>query len=147
MWSSWCIFNILVEREHLDFSSSVPYSMCSEAHVSWRWNWYLTSPSVALSCVVAAPCQHRWILGSLHYELNDIPTLPRDFPGRICGKQCIHIGHSIISNSSPSYLLSLVVHMKIICASNHLAVIHVSMLAFWTMLVSGIIECGCQGLC
>lgn len=71
-------------------------------------NGYLTYPSVALSCVVAAPCQHRWVLESLHYGLNDIQTLPRIFPGRIYGEQCIHIRHSLISDSSPSCLLSLV---------------------------------------
>ena len=58
--------------------------------------------------MVAAPCQHRWILESLHYGLNDIQTLPRNSPGRIYGEQCIHIRHSLISDSSPSCLLSLV---------------------------------------
>jgi len=87
----------------------------------------LLLPRWPLSCVVATPCQHRWILESLHYALNYIPTLPRDFLGRICGEQCIYIGHSIISDSSPSYLLSLMAQTRIICSSNPLAVIHVSL--------------------
>jgi len=66
--------------------------------------------------VVAAPCQHRWILESLHYGLNDIQTLPRNFPGRIYGEQCIHIRHSLISDSSPSCLLSLVAQVCAVLA-------------------------------
>ena len=60
------------------------------------------------SSLPPAQCRHRWILESLHYRLNDIQTLPRDFPDRICREQCIHIRQSITSDCIPLCLLSLV---------------------------------------
>lgn len=68
-------------------------------------------------------------LGKL-YGLNDISTLSRDFPSRICGEQCIQIRHFIISNSSHPCLLSLVAQIRIICGSDHLVVVIVGTLDY-----------------
>ena len=99
----------MVKEKQLAFSSPLSHPTCTEAHVSWRWRWYINCPQVALGLMVAAPGWYEWILEGLCYWCYDNSSIQWDFSSRICSQQHIHIRSPVLPNFSSSHLFYLAV--------------------------------------
>ena len=96
------IYSYLVKGEQLAFSSPIPNSFSSEAHVFWQGGWY-PYPSMALNGLVLSTCSDDWVMEGFCHHFNDYSAMRMDFSICCCALLHFYIWHPILPNHGSLY--------------------------------------------